>query len=163
MGKILLFAAFSVILLAPARAQQPPPAQNAPQETPAEAKRDPAIQPGTPAPSGATHRFFNRENKWLFTGIAATRTMDYVSTRNMRSRGRDEILLTNELVDNKPAFMAVEVGTLAVSVGLSYWMHRTGHHKIERWISIVHISVGGFGVVRNFSLKSAPTQPPGAP
>ena len=42
----------------------------------------------------------------------------------------------------------------AASVGISYWMHRTGHHRLERWVSIVHIGVTGFGVVRNYTLDT---------
>ena len=89
-----------------------------------------------------------------------TRAADFASTKNFRSRGRDEILLTNEVVDNTPGFVAVQVGGVATSVALSYLFHRTGHHKLERWVSILHISVGGFGVVRNFALETRPTSPP---
>lgn len=72
----------------------------------------------------------------------------------MRARGRDEILLTNEVVDNKPAFVAIQLGGTAVSIGLSYWLHRTNHHKLERWVSIVHISVTTFGAARNYMLET---------
>lgn len=96
----------------------------------------------------------------LFTGAGASRALDYASTRDMRDRGRDEILLTNAIVDNKPAFIAIEAAGVATNVALSYWAHRTGHHKIERWLSIVHISVTTFGAVRNYNLQSAPGFPP---
>lgn len=107
-----------------------------------------------------THRFWDRKNVLLFTGAAASRAFDYASTRDMRDRGRDEILLTNEIVDNKPAFIAIEAAGAATNVLLSYWAHRKGHHKIERWLSIVHISVTTFGAIRNYNLKSAPGFPP---
>ena len=60
------------------------------------------------------------------------RAADFASTRNMRARGRDEILLTNEVVDNIPAFVAIELGATACSIGVSYWLHRTGQvHENE--------------------------------
>ena len=43
---------------------------------------------------------------------------------------------------------------MALSVGASYVLHRTGHHKLERWVSIVHIGVGTGGAVRNYCLKT---------
>lgn len=80
------------------------------------------------------------------------RALDYTSTQHFRSQGNDEVLLTNNLVDNKPAFAAVEVAAAAASIGFSYWMHRKGHHKLERWVSIVHIGVGAVGDAHNYSL-----------
>lgn len=72
----------------------------------------------------------------------------------MRARGRDEILLTNDVVDNIPAFVAIELGATAASVGVSYWLHRKGHHSLERWVSVVHISVTTFGAARNYMLET---------
>jgi hypothetical protein len=100
------------------------------------------------------HAFFDRTNLLLFSGVGVLRGLDYASTRNMQARGREEILLPDDVVNNSAAFTGVEAAGTVASIGLSYWMHRTGHHKIERWVSIVHISVTGFGVARNYALKS---------
>jgi len=99
-----------------------------------------------------THRFFDRTNLMLFAGVAAVRALDYTSTQHFRSLGNNEVLLTNSIVDNKPLFAGIEVAGTALSIGAAYWLHRTGHHKLERWVSIVHIGVGAFGGVRNYSL-----------
>jgi len=111
----------------------------------------------TPKSSGNEfhHRFWDRENDWLFTGVAGARALDYFSTLNMRRRGRQEILLSNSIVDNHPLFGGIEASGVALSLGASYAFHRTGHHKIERYISIVHIGVGAGGAIRNYSLKTA--------
>jgi hypothetical protein len=90
----------------------------------------------------------------LFSGVAIFRGLDYASTRNMQARGREEVLLPDDVVNNSAGFVALELSGTAASVGLSYWMHRTGHHKMERWISIVHIGVTGFGIARNYSLPT---------
>jgi hypothetical protein len=105
-------------------------------------------------PSPPRHAFWDRTNRMLFSGVALFRGLDYASTRNMQARGREEILLPDDIVNNSPGFASLEAAGTAASVGLSYWMHRAGHHKIERWISIVHISVTGFGVARNYALAS---------
>lgn len=102
----------------------------------------------------APHAFFDRTNVLLFSGVALFRGLDYASTRNMQARGREEILLPDDVVNNSAAFAAVEVGGTLASVGISYILHRTNHHKLERWMSIGHISVTAFGVARNYSLKS---------
>jgi hypothetical protein len=112
-----------------------------------------------PQPSKTTilpidHRFWDKENDLLFAGVAAARTLDYFSTLNMRRRGRQEIFLTNDAVDNHAGFTFIEAGATGVSIGASYIFHRYGHHKLERWTSIVHIGLATTGAVRNYSLKT---------
>jgi hypothetical protein len=101
------------------------------------------------------HHFWDKENDLLFAGVAAARTLDYFSTLNMRRRGRQEIFLTNDAVDNHAGFAFIEAGATGVSIGASYLFHRYGHHKLERWTSIVHIGLATTGAVRNYSLKTA--------
>jgi len=101
------------------------------------------------------HKFWDGANAWLFAGTGASRTLDYFSTLNMRRRGRQEIFLTNDAVDNHAAFAAIEAAGTGVSIGAAYVFHRTGHHKLERWTSIVHITAATTGAVRNYCLKTA--------
>jgi hypothetical protein len=104
-----------------------------------------------------THRFWDRENAWLFLGVGAARMFDYASTRDMRDRGVNEWLLSNSVVDNRPLFVGIELAGTAASIGVSYLFHRTGHHRAERWVSIIHIGVGVGGAIRNYTLRpSAP-------
>ena len=107
-----------------------------------------------PAAPPSAHRFWDGENLLLFSGVAVFRGLDYASTRNMLARGREEILLPDDVVNNHAGFAALEAAGAATSVGISYIFHRTGHHKLERWLSVGHIGVTGFGVARNYSLKS---------
>lgn len=101
------------------------------------------------------HNFWDKENDLLFAGVAGARTLDYFSTLNMRRRGRQEIFLTNDVVDNHAGFAAIEAASTGVSIGASYLFHRYGHHKLERWTSIVHIGLASGGAVRNYCLKTA--------
>ena len=125
------------------------------QETPGPDEGRVARSSPRPALARNEHRFWDRENDLLFAGVAGTRTADYFSTLNMRRRGRQEIFLTNEAVDNHPGFAFIEAGATGLSVGVSYLFHRYGHHKLERWTSIVHLGLAGTGAVRNYSLKTA--------
>jgi hypothetical protein len=102
----------------------------------------------------AQHRFWDRKNILLFSGVAVFRGLDYASTRNFQARGRTEILIPDDVANNSAGFASLEAAATATSVGISYIFHRTGHHKLERWMSIGHISVTGFGVAWNYSLKS---------
>jgi len=78
--------------------------------------------------------------------------LDYASTRHFRGQGNDEWLLTNSVVDNRPLFVGIELAGTAASIGVSYLFHRTGHHRAERWISIVHIGVAAGGSIHNYAL-----------
>jgi hypothetical protein len=108
----------------------------------------------TPAEAQPEHAFWDRQNILLFSGIAVMRGLDYASTRNMQARGREEILLPDDVVNNSAGFAALEAAATMTSVGISYIFHRTGHHKLERWMSIGHISVTAFGDVRNYCLQT---------
>jgi hypothetical protein len=108
-----------------------------------------------------SHPFWDKDNILLFAGVGAGRALDYISTRHFRDRGVNEWLLTNNIVDNKPLFTGIEVAGVAASIGVSYLFHRSGHHKLERWVSIVHIGAGVGGSAWNYTLKPSP--PPGAP
>jgi len=105
-------------------------------------------------PVSSEHHFWDRENIYLFSGIAIMRGMDYASTRNFQARGRQEILLPDDVVNNSAGFAGLEVAATVTSVGVAYLLHRKGHHKLERWLSIGHISVAGFGDTRNYLLQT---------
>lgn len=110
-------------------------------------------KPASP-PSPVVHSFWDRENDWLFAGVAAGRALDYASTLNLRRRGIDEVFLTNSIVDNHPLFAGIEAAATGASVGVSYIFHRTGHHRLERWTSIVHFGIATGGAIRNYALKT---------
>jgi hypothetical protein len=114
----------------------------------------------SPQVAKGRHPFWDKDNIVLFAGVGAGRVLDYLSTRHFRDRGVNEWLLTNHIVDNKPLFAGIEVAGAAASIGVSYLFHRSGHHKVERWVSVVHIGAAVGGSARNFTLKAS--SPPGA-
>ena len=111
-----------------------------------------------PASSKAAppHKFWDKENDLLFAGVGAARMMDYASTRHFRDQGDNEVLLTDAIVDNRPLFVGIELAGTAASIGVSYLFHRTGHHRLERWVSIGHIGIGVGGSIHNYALKPQP-------
>lgn len=161
----VFFAAF-VVLATPRLivAQEPSGTkQEAPNRTSASGPGTPKAKPEAPqskVSSEQEHRFWDRTNAWLFAGVAASRALDYSSTLNMRRRGRQEILVTNDVVDNHAGFAALEAAGVGVSIGASYLFHCYGHRKLERWTSIVHIGLTTTGAVRNYCLKTAHRPPP---
>lgn len=118
------------------------------------AQDPPPVLPAMTTTSLSPHRFWDRENILLFSGVAVFRGMDYASTRNFQARGRTEVLLPDDVVNNSAGFASLEAAATMTSVGISYIFHRTGHHKMERWLSVGHIGVTAFGVGWNYSLKS---------
>ena len=138
-------------------------AQSAPAQRPSVSQNSSALPLANPIPRAITrsenlptlpHPFWDRTNLMLFSGVAIFRGLDYASTRNMQARGREEVLLPDDVVNNSAGFASLELAGTAASVGLSYWMHRSGHHKLERWVSIVHIGVTGVGIARNYALPT---------
>jgi hypothetical protein len=151
--RIILSALLGVFLLASTTEAQ---------EDAAAAK--PGSRSGQPSVSSqaerGSHPFWDKDNLLLFAGVGAGRVLDYLSTRHFRERGVNEWLLSNSIVDNKPLFAGIEAAGVAASIGVSYLFHRSGHHKLERWVSIVHIGVAVGGSAWNYSLKaSSPAAP----
>lgn len=153
---LVLFPVFSIYFLFIS------PLQTYAQETPVSPTPQPD-QISTATRPKTEHRFWDSTNIWLFAGTGASRALDDSSTLNMRRRGRQEILLSNDVVDNHAAFATIEVAATGVSIGAAYIFHRTGHHKLERWTSIIHISATTVGAVRNYSLKTAHPKPTPTP
>ena len=97
-----------------------------------------------PKPS---HRFWDRENRTLFAVAGGLAVADFCVTRaNLASGGKELNPVTRIFSGSTPglaANFALETGGL---VSVSYLLHRTGHHKLERIASYVNIS-GSAGAV----------------
>src|SRR6478672_12168399 len=128
---------FSICISAVSSAAAQDPQPQSPGEI-SQAARLPAAPSHIPP-----HAFWDRTNILLFSGVAVFRGLDYASTRNFLARGRDEVLIPDDIVNNSAAFASLEAAGALTSVGLSYLLHRTNHHKLERWLSIGHIAVTG--------------------
>jgi hypothetical protein len=94
-----------------------------------------------PQPTTSEHKFWDRENKALFFTAAALNGADFAITRsNLQSGGR-ELNPVVRIFGRSTAGLAVNfAGETAGVVSLSYFFHKTGHHKLERWVCAVNIS-----------------------
>jgi hypothetical protein len=136
-------------------------------EAPASSAQAPAAQfdiaPVAPAAPTPTHDFWDKKNIALFAGVGGARMFDFASTKHFRALGIHEALLNDQIVDNTPLFVGIEAAGTAASIGISYLLHRAGHHSLEHWLSYIHIGVTVYGGVRNYSLTpSTPPAPVGA-
>lgn len=93
------------------------------------------------------HKFFDRANCALFVTTAAFSTADFVVTRANLQSGGQELNPMVRVFGRSSAGLAVNFAgqTLGV-IGMSYFFHKTGHHKMERLLSVVNIG-GSAGAV----------------
>ena len=99
------------------------------------------------APESGKHRFWDKQNVALFTASAALSVSDFAVTRaNLQSGGR-ELNPVVRLFGRSTAGLAANfIGESTGGVGLSYFFHKTGHHKLERMVSLVNIGTSAGAV-----------------
>jgi hypothetical protein len=97
--------------------------------------------------SGDQHRFWDNKNKALFVAVAALNTADFAVTRsNLQSGGTELNPLTRPFSHSSAALAANFAGETAGVIAISYFLHKTGHHKLERIASFVSIGESGTAV-----------------
>jgi hypothetical protein len=106
-----------------------------------------AFQP-VKLPEAPRHRrFWDRENSFLFATSAAFSAADFVLTRDALRAGGQELNPVTRVFSGSTAGLAVNfAGETAGVVGLSYFFHKTGHHKLERVVSMVNIGASATAV-----------------
>jgi len=97
------------------------------------------------------HKFFDKENCTLFAGSIALSGADFAITRSNLQHGGQEFNPMVRLFGRSTAGLAANfTGQSLGTVALSYLFHRTGHHKMERAVSMVNI--GGSAAAVGFGL-----------
>jgi hypothetical protein len=98
-----------------------------------------SVEPVT-LPEAPSHRFWDRENTFLFATSAAFSTADFFVTRNNLRNGGQELNPVTRVFSGSTAGLAVNFAGEAVGVvAVSYIFHKTGHHKLERAVSLLNI------------------------
>jgi hypothetical protein len=101
------------------------------------------------APEG--HRFWDRQNSLLFATSAAFSAGDFVVTRdNLRSGGQEYNPMVGVFGHSSAGLAMNFVGETAGVIALSYFFHKTGHHKLERTVSMLNI--GGSAAAVTFGM-----------
>lgn len=112
----------------------------------------PAVEPAspiviTPLSVPGEHRFWDKQNRVLFVAAAALNGADFAVTRaNLQSGGQELNPLVRVFGRSTPGLAANFAGETVGVIGLSYFFHKTGHHKLERAVSMVNIG-GSAGAV----------------
>jgi hypothetical protein len=104
--------------------------------------------------SAEEHRFWDKENRILFTAVAATSGADFAVTRaNLQSGGRDLNPVVRFFGPSTAGLAVNFAGETAGVIGVSYLLHRTGHHKLERIFSLVNIGSSASAVGYDLAIR----------
>jgi hypothetical protein len=110
-----------------------------------------STQPVARPDTSSKHGFWDRENSALFAATAAFSAADFVVTRdNLRAGGQELNPVTRIMTGSTAALAANFAGETAGVVGLSYFFHRTRHHRLERAVSM--LDIGGSASAVTFGL-----------
>ena len=91
-------------------------------------------------PSVPSHRFWDRQNCILFAANAVFSAADFAMTRHNLSLGGRELNPITRMFAGSTAGLAVNfAGESMAVVGISYFFHKTGHHKLERAASLLNL------------------------
>jgi hypothetical protein len=109
-------------------------------------RREP-VRAENPAEVQERHRFLDRQNSLLFATSAAFSAGDFVVTRdNLRSGGQELNPMVGVLGHSSAGLAMNFAGETAGVVALSYFFHKTGHHKLERTVSMLNIGASAAAV-----------------
>ncbi len=108
------------------------------------------VQPieARPLPEAPSHRrFWDRENMLLFAGTALASAGEFVGTRNNLQAGGQELKPVARIFSGSTAGLVVNfAGETAGVTGLSYFFHKTGHHRLERLAPMVNMAASGYAI-----------------
>ncbi|HET7442047.1 MAG TPA: hypothetical protein VFJ47_12155 [Terriglobales bacterium] len=94
------------------------------------------------------HRYWDRENKVLFIAHAGVTTADFIIThQNLSNGGHETNPLAKPLCESgTPGQVVFFGGRVLSTLSVSYALHRTGHHKMERGVTMFMIGDSAYGV-----------------
>ncbi|HTC95883.1 MAG TPA: hypothetical protein VK699_20750 [Terriglobales bacterium] len=99
----------------------------------------PVVRQAIGLPEAPSHRFFDKTNLWLHLGAVSAETADLITTRRViQLGGREGDPLARPFV--RAGIGGQMVGTYVLGEGssvlASYLLHRSGHHRLERFVPI---------------------------
>jgi len=107
---------------------------------------DPAPIAVHPSAEG-THRFWDKQNTMLFAGVIAADSADFAVTYSNLQHGGTELNPLVRVFGRSFGGLAANfTGESAGTLALSYFFHKTGHHKMERYVSMVNIGTSSGAV-----------------
>jgi hypothetical protein len=109
----------------------------------------PFVRPVEPItlPEAPIHKFWDRKNRFLFATTAALSTGDFFATRkNLQNGGRELNPMSRVFAGSTAGLAANFAGETLGIIGVSYLFHRSGHHKIERTVTMLNIGASAAAV-----------------
>jgi len=103
------------------------------------------------------HRFLDRQNKIAFASLAGLIAVDAITTQHLISSGRAHEAnpiwrpLVHQGWQGEMAASAIGFGA---ALGMSYSLHKTGHHKLERWANWFTVGVEAGNDAHNLLLDA---------
>lgn len=93
------------------------------------------------------HKFWDTENRALFLTAAALNGADFAVTRaNLQSGGKELNPIVRIFGHSTPGLALNFAGETAGVLSVSYFFHKTGHHRLERAVSAVNIGASAGAV-----------------
>jgi len=99
------------------------------------------------------HRFWDPANKTLFASHAVLEGLDFgITHHNLSDGGRELDPMAKALCESgTPGQLVFFGGRMAGVIAVSYLLHRTGHHKLERAFPIYASGDSAYGVAYSFA------------
>jgi len=98
------------------------------------------------------HRFWDGKNTFLFASVAAMSASDFAVTHaNLASGGKELNPIVRPFAGNTALLATNFVAQTAGVVMVSYFFHKTGHHKLERLAPVVNVASSAFAVAYGMS------------
>jgi hypothetical protein len=99
------------------------------------------------------HNFWDAANQLLFASHAALEAVDFgITHHNLKDGGRELDPMAKVLCESGTAGQLVFFGARTAGVvAISYLLHRTGHHKLERAFPIYASGDSAYGVAYSFA------------
>lgn len=115
--------------------------------TPAPFFASPVVAVSAPETIRPQHPFWDRENSILFAATGAAATADFFVTHmNLSGGGRELNPLVRPFAGSTVGLATNFAVETAGVISVSYFFHRTGHHRLERLTSVVNVSSSTFAV-----------------
>jgi hypothetical protein len=99
------------------------------------------------------HKFWDATNKALFASHAALEAVDFgITHSNLSDGGKELDPVARPFCESGTAGQLVFFGgRMAGVVAISYLLHRTGHHRLERAFPIYASGDSAYGVAYSFA------------
>lgn len=154
---IIVAVAIVFVALTRATLAQGPEVNGPLPESPSSAPADFAPSPFiAPVRLGVEHKFLDRANIALFALAASLNTADFIVTHaNLESGGKELNPVVRIFGRSAPGLSVNFIGETVGVIGVSYFLHKTGHHRLERIVPLVNIGCSAGAVTYGLTHQSS--------